>query len=115
MKPWTKYKKTELLKLPGRHWTSKKLYDQLLIVPAGTKHDSGYSHIAIIGCIGEEPVEICAYPDDIQLPQTNDNWSLRMDCSYPSGILRLWSNKYKFQVPVALSSTEIVLVGYKEI
>jgi len=107
---WLKMNKTELLALPVREWASNTIYDWLLIVPTRLKHDSGFACIAIIGCKGDEPVEICAYPDDLQMPVIPDNWSVRMDCSYPKGILRFWSNRYKFQVPRALSSTEIKLV-----
>lgn len=111
-KTWTAYKKSELLALPVRTWQSDTVYDYLLIVPTRLKHDSGFSCIAVIGCIGDIPIEICAYPDDLELPiSAGEKWNgFRMDCSYPSGILRLWSRYYKFQVPTALSSTEIIAV-----
>lgn len=116
MKDWTKYTKTELLKLPDRSWDAEldKVYDELLIVPGRTKHDSGYSHIAIIGVIGSKPIEILAYPDDIELPKALEassySMDFRMDCSYPHGVLRLWSNRYKFKVGFPTSSTTIVAV-----
>ena len=112
-KAWTEYKKTELLKLPDREWGKRdKLYDSLLIVPTRLKHDSGYSCIAVIGCIDDTPTEILAYPDDLEMPKigTNNYMGLRMDCSYPSGILRLWSYRYQFSIPMPTSSTEIVAV-----
>lgn len=112
-KSWFEYEKSELLKLPERDWKSDTVYDYLLIVPTRLKHDSGFACIAVIGCIGDEPKEICAYPDDLELPKANVPeyaMAFRMDCSYPRGILRLWSNRYKFMVPTALSSTEIVAI-----
>ena len=113
--------KKELLKSPVRGWAdTDKEYDFILIVPAGTKHDSGFMHIAVIGGnwaekIGQEDdtkFEICSYPDDITchfpMSQCGD-FSLpkvRMDCYYPQGILR-YHGRGKFKVGPALSSVEI--------
>jgi len=108
--------KKELLKSPERKWNDTgKEYDSILIVPAGTKHDSGFMHIAVIGAIGEE-YEICAHPDDIAchftlLPEM-DYARVRMDCFYPQGIFR-YHGDGKFKVGPALSSVDIYFTPTK--
>ncbi len=112
MKYWTQYSRKELLQIKNRNdFQSKKIYDFLLIVPSNCKHHSGYNQIAIIGFDGKE-FEICAYPDDIIFPMidTDGRYGVRMDCSHKHKVMRLWSSNYKFQIPCAVSSTEIVLV-----
>lgn len=111
--------KKELLKSPERKWDdTSKLYDAVLIVPAGTKHDSGFMHIAIIGVTlngKEETYEICGYADDISLIADIDTYGdikmakVRMDCYYPQGILR-YHGRCKFKVSEALSSMYIIYV-----
>ena len=109
-------KKKEILKSPVRAWddTSRE-YDEIFLVPNGTKHDSGYMHIAVIGSYVDEAetrYEIAAYPDDISclFPLKNHKdftfSHVRMDCLYPSGILR-YHGRGKFKVSEALSSVEI--------
>lgn len=105
----------ELLKLPDREWDKITEYDSILIVPAKIKHDSGFMRIAIIGVVGGEPKEICAYPDDINWDMTEfkQDYSctgMRTDCYYPQGILHFWCRGVKFIVGEALSSTEIKLI-----
>lgn len=114
----------ELLKSPVRAWddTSKE-YDAILLVPAGTKHDSGFMRIAVIGVTyrknkgEEEEYEICGYPDDIScvfplltVPGPGDEEHqyahVRMDCYYPQGIFR-YHGPGVFRVGPAVSSTEI--------
>lgn len=122
--------KKELLKAPMRAWNdTEKEYDVILLVPAGTKHDSGYMHIAVIGGIWKEKVgqhdnmdlEICAYPDDISclfptIKYGNNNEfqmaSVRMDCYYPQGILQ-YHGRGKFTVGPSLSSVDIYFTPNK--
>lgn len=103
-------------------------YNNLLIVPTGKKHNSGFMKIAIIGVVrhngrlGEsarywEEAEICAYPDDIlwHIPPGEDVgssmlYNLRTDCFYPSGTLRVWLYGYEFRVSFPLSSTDIYVI-----
>lgn len=116
--------KKELLKMPLRGWAeTSHEYDQILLVPAGTKHESGFMHIAIIGVIdgGEKTrYEICGYPDDISCffpyeQVTNRPWALvRMDCWYPQGVLQ-YHGRGKFKVSEALSSQEITFMPLKEL
>ena len=107
--------------MPQRKWDNvKKQYSEILIIPAGTKHDSGYMHIAIIGVFidGEKKkYEICAFPDDIcclfpiiKLGDKNQFEFARvhMDCLYPIGVLRYHSVDGYFTVSAALSSVNII-------
>ena len=112
-------KKKELLKSPERAWNDVSgEYDAILLVPDGTKHDSGFMHIAVIGvkyrsAEGEEEFEICGYPDDIScifpLREFGPGYvyaCVRMDCYYPQGVLR-YHGDGTFTVSAALSSQEI--------
>lgn len=111
-----KYNRSWLLKnLPKRDWNKISTYKKLFIVPAGTKHDSGYMHIAIIG-VNDNKAEIVAYPDDISwdysgIQQKDGYDSVRTDCYYPSGILQFWSRSYKFMIEGAYSSTTIKIIN----
>jgi len=115
--------KKELLKSPVRAWDdTEKEYKSILLVPTGTKHSSGFMHIAIIGVYveeGEEKYEICAYPDDIhchfplrQLAEFTYT-TVRMDCYYPQGVLRYHGNG-KFKVGSAISSVDIYFIEGKK-
>jgi len=105
-----------LLKKPFRK--ADREYKAILIVPAGTKHESGYMHIAVIGeyvVDGKLKYEICAYPDDIEwdlsgVTQKYPSSGMRTDCWYPEGILHVWGGgAFKVEFP-AMSSTEIKFV-----
>lgn len=111
---WGDYSRKELLNLPSRTTYGDSVYDAILIVPAGMKHDSGYMCIAIIGVRDNHPVEIAAYPDDVNLFAGLYHEllpSLRIDCSYPQGVLHLWDRSLQFVVGESFSSTEIKTVA----
>lgn len=112
-----KLKRKELLKSPFRDWNdTEKEYNQILIVPDGTKHDSGWMHIAVIGVWvedGEEKYEIAAYPDDIsyffpirKITEDLQMATVRQDCHYPQGVLRFHGDGV-FKVSAAISSVDI--------
>lgn len=120
--------KKELLKSPQRNWDdTDKEYDVILLVPTGTKHDSGFMHIAVIGGNWKEKegnsdqmdFEICAYPDDISchfpLIKISDftHPQVRMDCYYPSGVLQ-YHGRGKFKVGPSLSSVDIYFTSKSE-
>jgi hypothetical protein len=120
--------KKELLKSPRREWNdTDKEYDAILLVPDGTKHDSGYMHIAVIGVtrgkdFDDMSFEICAYPDDISCHfpiftfGDNKEFSqplVRMDCYYPQGVLQ-YHGRGKFKVGMALSSVGIYFTPEKK-
>ncbi len=115
-KGWTDFKKSELLVLPYRN-DAPTVYDSLLLVPSRLKHDSGYMRIAVIGVREGVPVEIAAMPDDLNLYANQYHEfiaSVRMDCSYPSGVLHLWDRNSQFQVGSSYSSTDIKVVPHPQ-
>lgn len=117
--------KKELLTQAVRAWdNTDKYYDAILLVPAGTKHESGFMHIAIIGVTytdNDKTYEICGYPDDIstffepvRFGKNNEYSfaSVRMDCYYPSGVLQYHGNG-KFWVSSGLCSMDIKFIPNK--
>jgi hypothetical protein len=121
-------KKEILKKSPHRDWNNtSKMYDRIYLIPAGTKHESGYMNIAIVGVTNggkdnhsDETYEICGYPDDIStffspIPDIGfDCAVVRMDCYYPSGILQYHARGGQFYVSEALSSMDIKFVPDKK-
>jgi hypothetical protein len=99
----------ELRQLPFRKSDEVKSYKSIIVIPSGQKHDSGFALMYIIG-LENEPIEIAAACDDIcwKIP-TLMNYDFRNDMYYPSGALRYWSNRYRFEVGASLSSTNITL------
>lgn len=115
---WTK---KELLSLPVRNWGSESIYDSVLLLSTGRKHDSGWAMIAIIGVIAGDPIELATTcSDDIEwispAPITygpNGKYSvgqIRMDCARKSGAMQAWSYDSSFKVGMALSSINIELI-----
>jgi hypothetical protein len=112
-----KLKKKELLQSPLRQWTNvDKEYNEILIVPSGRKHCSGWMSIAVIGVWvedGQEKYEIAAYPDDIsyffpirKIAEDLQLTTVRQDCHYPQGVLRYHGDGI-FKVSAAVSSVDI--------
>ena len=112
-----KPKKKDLLKMPVRDWNkTDREYSKVLIVPAGTIHDSGFMHIAVIGVYSEEgkdEYEICGFPDDIScffptvlVANKYPHALVRMDCWYPQGVLQ-YHGRGTFKISEALSSQDI--------
>lgn len=99
-----------------RDWNITSTYDSIIILPLGTKHDSGYSHILIVGCRDvdgcnkRQPVEIASkYSDDITW--ILDGHKLRSDALLKSRAMHFWANdvRLKFVVGHALSSIDVTL------
>lgn len=117
---WDKLDRKSLKLLPQREWGIDSKYKSVYIVPSGTKHDSGYMEIAIVGEKEGGELEVAAYPDDIvwdmtEIRQEYDSMGMRTDCSYPKGVLRFWGNRVEFVVEAALSSTNIKVIQKKVI
>jgi hypothetical protein len=114
MSHFTNMKKADMLKLPVREWDKVSTYDSVCIIPTRKKHDSGYAIIAIVGLRASEPVEIaCLCADDIEWlvgEGVLDIAQLRMDATYPAGIIHVWSKHFQFTVGETLSSTRITVV-----
>lgn len=105
----------ELRSLPFRKWDESKLYKSIIVIPSGKKHDSGWALMYIIGLNEKQtPIEIAACCDDIcwKMP-TSLEYDFRNDMFYPSGAIHFWSYKYRFEVGVSLSSTDISLIKNK--
>lgn len=111
-----KLKIKELRKLSWRiDWQGKSVYDQLLLINSGRKHDSGWALIYIIGCIDSKPIEIAGCCDHIYFDNSeflsHSIMTPSIDMYYPSGIVRIYSIEpsIKFEIGMCLSSTEIKL------
>jgi len=102
----------DIANLPERAWAAEGIYDSILVVPSGKKHDSGFALMKIIGMNNLVPIEIAAWCDDIcwKFPALMNEYGLRNDMFYPSNIIHFWSNMYRFKVGRSLSSTDIFLI-----
>lgn len=105
-----KLKVKELRNLPFKKWDEIKDYNELYVISSGKKHDSGWALMYIIGK-NEDEIEIAAACDDICWDVSlAKKYDLRNDMTYPSGILRYWSHKFKFRIGAPLSSTHVTLI-----
>jgi hypothetical protein len=107
-----KSKRKELLALPVAEWGNIGWWDSLLIVPTKRAHDSGYAHIAIIGCkyVRDKLVacQILAFPDDIAWPDNHgERLSVRTDAFVSNQVLHLWSARNQFSIDSQTSSVTI--------
>ena len=117
-----KIKYADLKDLPWRQWDLKTIYNDILVVRTGKKHESGFHIINIIGIRKGQPIEIAASCDDIcwklsaikHKDGTILDYALHNDMYYPSGIIRYWSNYFDFEVGTSLSSTDVKLIYSKE-
>jgi hypothetical protein len=106
MKHINKLTKKELIRLPVRRWDKSSRYDSLIIFSEGSRHESGYSVMLIIGVIGGQPVEIASdCSDDISWKLSDGNL-MRTDCLFASKSLHFWGDCH-FTVGTALSSIDI--------
>jgi hypothetical protein len=105
----------QLLSLKKRRWDAVSLYDSIILIPTGHRHDSGYAIMAICGCQGPLAVELAGEGccDDIMAcPQGAE--SFRIDCLWPSLLIRLHGDYVDFRVGNALSTTVVSVVGKGE-
>lgn len=114
-------RKSNVMDLPYKPNSEPQVYSYLLIVPSRRKHDSGWTQIQVVGSknSGGTELELCtSFSDDlnIYLPSmlTKGYETLRMDCFHPSGILRLWSNHFDFEIGFATSSFSVKLVNKEQ-
>ena len=101
--------KKKLLELPHREVYYSE-YDTVLLLPARTKHESGYAHINIIGCIDGNAVEIASqYADHVWLDELYKYApsSISMDCIFSNKVIQLFSTGHKLCVGGSCSSTSI--------
>lgn len=98
----------DLLALPlGRR---DRWYSGLLILPTQRKHKTGWGTVAIIGTRGENAECILTKGcDDVVLPVVSEEFDLRMDCTFPSRVLRLWSRDFDMSIGHYGSTVPVIL------
>lgn len=110
--------RAELLAAPDRDgWQGPTIYKSIYLVPSKKKHDSGYHLIRIVGVKEDGSLEGAAYCDDIcwrheGAPNQYD-YMMRIDMTYPGGIVRRWDWHRKFIVGASLSSTDVTVRNIK--
>lgn len=97
---WHTYNRTKLLELPlfDYEYDIDLTFSAIILLKTGTKHESSYSHITIIGeCDRREQAFILGQRSDaIHLWPQLDKQSLEfvnIDCLWPSGAMRFWTHK----------------------
>ena len=103
-----KIKIKDLKNLPRREWGATTIYNSLIVINSGRKHDSGYALMYIVGIKDSKPVEIAAACDDINWKMNGLNF--RNDMYYPSGAIHFWGNEVRFRVGYSSSSTDVELI-----
>ena len=99
----------ELLAVPRRKW-DEVLYgvDVVYIIPSRRKHDSGYACMDLVASFNSNKkksmVRFGGGCDDVRLHGNH----FRMDCEYPSRIIRIWNDRTSFYITSDLSSINFV-------
>lgn len=98
-----KYTKKELLAVPKRTWHHILLdVVGVYVIPTKTKHDSGYACMEFVAEFKDKEKPLVRFGggcDDVSF----EGEHFRMDCLYPSKIIRIW-NRNGFSVSADLSS-----------
>ncbi len=106
--------KKEILSLPYRDWNQPKTYHSILVLKGAKKHESKWSLLHVVGCMEMVPIEIvssCSDVIDWRLSSTIPSFEgIMTDCSWGSGGLHFWSDRYFFKAFHALSSLTINIV-----
>ncbi len=102
-------RRKELLSVPKRKWDDViHGVDAVYIIPSGRKHESGYACMDFVasfdGNKGKPMVRFGGVCDDIRL---NGN-HFRIDCEYPSRIIRIWNDRTSFSITPDLSSINLM-------
>ena len=108
-------KRVALLKAQQREaWDKPTTYSELFVLPSGKKHDSGWALMVLVGVKKDGSLERAAWCDDICWDvQGVDEYRMRTDCTYPSGILHFWGSTYT--VGASLSSTTVMVRPIKKV
>ena len=102
-------RREELLSIPRRKW-DEELHgvDAVYFIPSRRKHDSGYACMDFVALVdrdhGNRAVRFGGVCDDISLKGNH----FRIDCEYPSRIIRIWNDRTSFSVSCDISSIEFV-------
>lgn len=99
----------ELETAPQRaSWREPTTYQSVYLLPARTKHDSGYSLIQIVGVKEDGSLETAAHCDDVCWKhEPSRHYTMRTDMTYPGGVCHCWGWNTTFTVGASLSSTDI--------
>ena len=99
-------RREELLSVPKRKWDNELHgVDSVYIIPSRRKHDSGWACMDFVAVSdGKSPVRFGGGCDDVLL---NGN-HFRIDCEYPSRIIRIWNDRTSFSITSDLSSIHFV-------
>ncbi len=112
-KQLNKLTRADILKLPERKRDKTTQYSSLLVFPAKSNHESGWSQIIIAGCQDLVPIElVTTCSDDLSWEGFS---KLRIDCTTRGKMMHFWSNKYLFEVGPSLSSITIKAVRQSEL
>ena len=94
----------ELLAVPKRKWDEELVAKYVYVIPSGRKHESGYATMDFVAITEDgEKVGFGGCCDDVTLKGNG----FRMDCLYPSRIIRIW-NREPFIVSVGISSINFI-------
>jgi len=98
-----------LLSVPKRKWDDViHGVDAVYIIPSRRKHDSGYACMDFVAAFNgnkkRPKVRFGGGCDDVRL---NGN-HFRIDCEYPSRIIRIWNDRTSFYITHDLSSIDFV-------
>ncbi len=99
-------KREDLLAVPKRKWDEELTgVGCVWIIPSERKHDSEYSCMDFVAEIkaSGKLIRFGGGCDDLRLEGSH----FRMDCEYPSRILRVWNDRYSFSVSHDLSSISL--------
>lgn len=99
----------ELLSVPKRKWDDViHGVDIVYIIPSRRKHDSGYACMDFVASFHRNKkrpmVRFGGGCDDVRLHGSH----FRMDCEYPSRIIRIWNDSTSFFISIDLSSIDFV-------
>lgn len=99
----------ELLSVPERKWNDElQGVDAVYIIPNGKKHDSGYACMDFVASFnwnkGKPMVRFGGECDDVRLKGNH----FRIDCEYPSRIIRIWNDRTTFFISHNISSIDFV-------
>lgn len=96
----------ECLKVQPRKW-DEEIYDVVCVyvLPSRRKHDSGYTCMDFVAQTGGgKLIRFGGGCDDVRFAGEG----FRMDCDYPSRIIRIWNSRKRFYITRDLSSIDFV-------
>lgn len=98
-------RRKELLSVKKRKWNETlTCVSDVYIIPSGRKHDSGYTCMDFVAETKNGLVRFGGFCDEVRLMGSN----FRMDCEYPSRIIRIWNTRKTFNITHDLSTIDFV-------